>query len=276
MTQQHYRLTLSEAIAHYEKGWITATALLYYFLKIRLAPGWKMTLHQREITEKLGIPKTSFYRAVEKLSAEGLIDWDAPNGLVISVPQAELSPTNETHSHERNSVPPMEHESHQWNTSPTNGTKSPINGTTSPTNGTNTPKKPLPRKQSSAPPDSYQIFIKSLSDSAREKFLNFVREKVKNFKSPINDIEAWLAGQNQAGKERFRVYYEMFQAQVGEAVAPSQDWENHPQREEWIAQIRQGGKPSFVVQGGPREQREMRQAFADWAVAHHLVWGNQP
>jgi hypothetical protein len=43
MTQQHYRLTLSEAIAHYEKGWITATALLYYFLKIRLAPGWKMT-----------------------------------------------------------------------------------------------------------------------------------------------------------------------------------------------------------------------------------------
>ena len=34
MIQQHYRLTLEKALAHYQKGWITATALLYYYLVI--------------------------------------------------------------------------------------------------------------------------------------------------------------------------------------------------------------------------------------------------
>ncbi|MFM7711742.1 MAG: hypothetical protein ACKO7A_03030, partial [Microcystis sp.] len=115
----------------------------------------------------------------------------------------------------------------------------------------------------------YQIFIKSLSDTAREKFFNFVREKVKDFNPPIHDIEAWLAGKNGAGKERSRVYYEMFQSEVGEA-----DWENHPKREEWIAEIRQG-KGRFVAQGGPPEKWETRKAFADWAITNNLVWGNK-
>ncbi len=53
MNKQFYAITLDEAIAQYQKKWISATALLYYYLRIRLAPGWKMTLHQREITEKL-------------------------------------------------------------------------------------------------------------------------------------------------------------------------------------------------------------------------------
>jgi hypothetical protein len=129
--------------------------------------------------------------------------------------------------------------------------------------------KPAPIKASVVSPDSYQIFIKSLSDSGREKFFNFVREKVKDFPQPINDLEAWLAGTNGAGKERSRVYYDMFQTEVGEA-----DWENHPKRDEWIAEIRQG-KGRFVAQGGPREEWEKRQAFADWAIANNLVWGNK-
>jgi len=132
-----------------------------------------------------------------------------------------------------------------------------------------TPSKTLPVKASVVPPDSYQIFIKSLSDTAREKFFNFVREKVKDFNPPIHDIEAWLAGKNGAGKERSRVYYDMFQSEVGEA-----DWENHPKREEWIAEIRQG-KGRFVAQGGPPEEWETRKAFADWAITNNLVWGNK-
>ena len=110
---------------------------------------------------------------------------------------------------------------------------------------------------------------KSLSDTAREKFFNFVREKVKDFNPPIHDIEAWLASKNGVGKERSRVYYDMFQSEVGEA-----DWENHPKREEWIAEIRQG-KGRFVAQGGPPEEWETRKAFADWAITKNLVWGNK-
>jgi hypothetical protein len=132
-----------------------------------------------------------------------------------------------------------------------------------------TPSKTLPVKASVVPPDSYQIFIKSLSDTAREKFFNFVREKVKDFNPPIHDIEAWLASKNGVGKERSRVYYEMFQSELQE-----RDWENHSKREEWIAEIRQG-KGRFVAQGGPPEEWETRKAFADWAITNNLVWGNK-
>ena len=155
---QYYRITLEDAIVHYQKGWITATALLYYYLKIRLAPGWKITLHQKEITEKLGIPKTSFYRAIENLSKEGLIDWKAPNGIVISIPQTGLSSTN--------------------------GTPSSTNGTPSSTNGTNTPSKSLSEKDFSNPSDYYQINNISLSDSEREVL---IQEKKPDSLRELND-----------------------------------------------------------------------------------------
>ncbi len=262
MTQQHYRLTLSEASAHYQKGWITATALLYYYLKIRLAPGWKCTLHQREITEKLGIPKSTFYKAIEKLSEAGLIEWETPNGVVVSL--TGLCLTNETESHQRDKIP-------------TNETVSLTNETGSLTNETSTPSKPAQDKAPSDSPDSYQIFSKSLSDSAREKFLNFVREKIKDFPKPINDLEGWLAGKNQAGQYRFRVYYDMFQSEVGEGVAPSADWESHPKWESALAAMRTG-VPRFIVLGQPGcddLDKQTRQAMADYAEANNLIWGEE-
>ena len=230
MTQQFYKLTLSSAIALYQNGLISATALVYLYILIKLKPGWKLTLQQRPTCSELGIQKTAFYKAISRLKEQGLIDWEAPNGLVVSLPQsAENIPQNAEN-------------------------KSP---------------KPLPAKASVVPPDSYQIFIKSLSDTAREKFFNFVREKVKDFNPPIHDIEAWLASKNGVGKERSRVYYEMFQSELQE-----RDWENHSKREEWIAEIRQG-KGRFVAQGGPPEEWETRKAFADWAITNNLVWGNK-
>jgi hypothetical protein len=237
MTQQFYKLTLSSAIALYQNGLISATALVYLYILIKLKPGWKLTLQQRPTCSELGIQKTAFYKAISRLKDQGLIDWEAPNGLVVSLPQ---SAENIPHSAEFSGQ-----------------------------NAENKSPKPLSVKASVVPPDSYQIFIKSLSDTAREKFFNFVREKVKDFNPPIHDIEAWLAGKNGAGKERSRVYYDMFQSEVGEA-----DWENHPKREEWIAEIRQG-KGRFVAQGGPPEEWETRKAFADWAIVNNLVWGNE-
>jgi hypothetical protein len=264
-SQQHYRLTLESAIAQYQKGWITATALLYYYFKIRLAPGWKITLHQREIRGKLGIPKTSFYRAIENLSQEGLINWESPNGIVVSLPPTGLIPTDGT-------------KSHLWDSIPTNGTLSPIDGTLSPTDGTKTPAKPLPGKASSPSSDSYQILINSLSDSARENFLTFVKEKVKHFNPPINDLEAWLAGTNGAGKERFRVYYEMFQSEVGEAAAPSQEWEKHPLWEQALTAMGIG-VPRFIVKGEPNCEDidpQTRRRMADYAKAKNLIRAVKP
>jgi len=86
---QHYRMTQADAIAQYKDGLISATALIYYYLKIKLAPDWKMTLHQRSVCKELGISKAAFYKGIQRLKDKGLIDWEAPNGVVVSFVQSE-------------------------------------------------------------------------------------------------------------------------------------------------------------------------------------------
>jgi hypothetical protein len=61
---------------------------------------------------------------------------------------------------------------------------------------------------------TYSDFIKTLSESERENFLNFVEEQIKNLSQPINDIEAWLASKNQAQQNRWEIYYKNFLASL--------------------------------------------------------------
>ncbi len=272
---QFYKLTLKDALSLYKHGLISTSGLLYFFLRIRLAPGWKMTLHQREISEKLGISKPQFYRAIHKLSEEGLIDWEAPNGLVVTVGvsfgdrnSVTMSATQLRQSKlsydERNSVTDS--------ATPVTVSETPVT-----MSETATSSKSNHSKEPSLSSDSYQIFSKSLSDLARENFLNFVKEKIKDFPKPINDVEGWLAGKNQAGQYRWRVYYDMFQGEFGEAIAPSQDWENHPQWPQAIAAMRTG-VPRFIVLGQPGCEdidKSTRQAMADYAEANNLIWGEE-
>lgn len=82
---KEYRMTLDDAIADYRSGLISATALVYYYLKIHSAPGYKMTLHQPEISEVLGISKAAFYKAIQRLKDKGLIHKKAPNMLVVAL-----------------------------------------------------------------------------------------------------------------------------------------------------------------------------------------------
>ena len=265
MTQQFYQLTLSEAITLHKCGLIQTPALLYFFLRTRLAPGWKMTLHQKEISQHLGISRTAFYKAIQKLKDKGLIDWEAPNGLVVTVAEsATLS----------QKVQPCRRKCDSVAESATLVAES---ATLVAESATPTPPKAASSKDSSPSPDSYQIFIKSLSDSTREKFLNFVKEKIKDFPKPINDVEGWLAGLNKAGQSRWQVYCTMFQSEVGEAIAPSQDWKNHPQWPQAIAAMRTG-VPRFIVLGQPGCEdmdKSTRQAMADYAEANNLIWGEE-
>jgi hypothetical protein len=60
---------------------------------------------------------------------------------------------------------------------------------------------------------TYSDFKKTLSEDEREKFFNFVEEKIKNLEKPINDLEAWLASQNAAKQNRWQVYYSNYQEQ---------------------------------------------------------------
>ncbi len=75
------------------------------------------------------------------------------------------------------------------------------------------PETPV-QSQSSAPKTykTYSDFIKTLSETERANFLNFCEELTKNLNQPVNDIEAWLAYKNKAGKNRWEVYYQKFLA----------------------------------------------------------------
>ncbi len=104
--QQHYRITLAEALANYKEGLITANGLLYFYLKIRLAPGWKCTLNQREISSRLGISRAAFYKAIAKLSEKGLIQFETPNGVTVTLSaNRDSTPQIETQSTFEDSIP---------------------------------------------------------------------------------------------------------------------------------------------------------------------------
>ncbi|MEK0184809.1 hypothetical protein [Microcoleus anatoxicus] len=75
---QHYEVFLTDAIAHYQKGDLTAKGLLHFYFKIRLKDGWTLKETQKDITDKLGISRAAFYSAISKLKAEGSINWSAP------------------------------------------------------------------------------------------------------------------------------------------------------------------------------------------------------
>ena len=142
-------------------------------------------------------------------------------------------------------------------------------------------------KSASCPPKiykTYKDFKDSLSEDGREKFLNFVREKIKDFAKPINDVEGWLASKNQAGQYRWQVYYVMFQGEVKENIAPAQDWEKHPYYQKWLNLLRTKGMAFYrtddldygngeIVHFGTPEDRSEREAFAAWAKVNNKIWG---
>ena len=76
--------------------------------------------------------------------------------------------------------------------------------------------EPLEKSSSSDSPQTiqtYSDFKRSLSESERENFFSYVREKTKNLGKPINDLEAWLASKNAANQNRWEAYYQIYQAE---------------------------------------------------------------
>ena len=58
---------------------------------------------------------------------------------------------------------------------------------------------------------TYIDFKKTLSEEESENFFEFVKEAIKNFEQPINDLEAWLASETKAGQKRWEVYHQSYQ-----------------------------------------------------------------
>jgi hypothetical protein len=102
--------------------------------------------------------------------------------------------------------------------------------------------KPAPDKGSTSPHtiQTYSDFIKTLSEEERENFLDFCREKTKNLSQEVNDIEAWLAHQNKAGKNRWEVYYQKFtSSQLKPENKPDKNAEARRQFQQWREEMKE-------------------------------------
>ncbi|MEC4881774.1 MAG: helix-turn-helix domain-containing protein [Scytonema sp. PMC 1070.18] len=138
----------------------------------------------------------------------------------------------------------------------------------------NTHLKPLPNQGSSSSQISqtYSNFIQTLSEAQRESFLKFGEEKARKLPKPPELIEKWV---EKHWEEISREWYKSNGKTLSSVqAAQNEKWANHPKREEWLAQIRQG-KPAFIVKGGPKEERKIREEFTKWAEVNNLVWGTE-
>lgn len=171
--EQFYKLTLADAIAKYQAGDLTAKGLIHFYILIRCHPDWKIRLEHQKVCKELGIRKSAFYNAISRLRSEGSIEWEAPQGILVSI-----SPTFRECGIDSTIA---ESESTIAESQSTNAETESIIVECQSTNVESKPSKPSSYKGCSDSPDllldSYQIFISSLSDSERESFWNLVRRK---------------------------------------------------------------------------------------------------
>ncbi|GAX46288.1 hypothetical protein NIES4075_73090 [Tolypothrix sp. NIES-4075] len=69
--EQHYRMTLQDAIAKYHAGDITIKGLIHFYILIKCKPGWKIKIDYESIRQILPVSKSSFYHVISCLKKEG-------------------------------------------------------------------------------------------------------------------------------------------------------------------------------------------------------------
>ena len=135
---QFYQLTLEDAIADYRIGQSSAVLLLKNYIRISFAPEWRIVLNPKKVCLKLGISKSTFYRALNKLKEAGwaaLGKTETQTEIPIYLTSEAPNPKAATNS-------------------PSHKTNSPRVATNSPRVATNSPS-PENRSAHQAPTDSH-------------------------------------------------------------------------------------------------------------------------
>jgi hypothetical protein len=257
--EQFYKLTLADAIAKYQSGDLTAKGLIHFYILIRCRADWKIRLEHQKVCKELGIRKSAFYNAISRLRSEGSIEWEAPQGILVSISPAfrecGIDSTN------------AETQSTNAETQSTNAETQSIIVECQSTNVESKSPKPSSDKGCGDSPDllldSYQIFISSLSEGERESFLEFGKKKASQLpKLPELPLK-WI-------ESHFRELRSQWDKQNG-VVRSSKNWESDPRRQEWLDKIRSLGFAAFIYEDGGLNKE--RKEFYEWANSKNLIWG---
>lgn len=235
--EQHYRITLADALSQYKAKLITATALVYYYIRIKRAEGWKITLYQGPTCSELGIEKSAFYKAIANLSDKSLIDVDKSTGIKILV-----TPTPQTVE-----LIPQTVESIPQ----TVETQSP---------------EPITDKEFSNSTNSYQIFINSLSDIQRESFLKFGNKKAAELPKPPTLTNQWI----ETYFQELKVQWEKQECSNGSTHCGTPNNPNLKNFETWEASTHEGQYHTLMKLGLAKFcENAISAAWYEWAKTRH-------
>ena len=227
MNQTFFRLTHHDWVECFTKLSRSELGVLFYLRTLNPFGDRQLKINCQAIGEILDIHRTSVSRALKKLEKVNLIELEITSAqvrLTTSAKNAEPEPKNEANS----AIDRVSDESVHPRTerAPTHGSVHPRTESVHPRTESVHPRtigipEPLPDIDSRIPQTlkTYTDFKKTLSESERENFFNFVRKKTKNLEKPINDLEAWLASKNAAKQNRWEIYYKNYQEEkIGESA----------------------------------------------------------
>ena len=246
MTEQHYRLTLEDAIARYKNRELTVKGLLRLYFEIRLKPGWEMRKTPREIYEEIGISRASFYANYAILREERKVIGEDPDEKPLSIRLPICNPGQDSTSLDSQSTSLDSQSTSLDSQSRVLDSKS---------------LKLLQSNDFKETPDLFQLFLNSLSVEERESFLKFAQEKAKAMPNPPQLVDAWIA------KHHVDLHRQFVSSAAGkearkEAVISQSNWKKDPRFEEWI---RASFERGYEWVQEKEVEREQRHSFHSWA-----------
>ncbi len=197
MTAQYYQKTLKILLDDYRSGLVTIPGLIVEYIRIKFAPGWRVSLSPKKVCSELGIKLGSFYRAIahivkkklitraihllreDKILNEEYVGYEKSND-----DKGNLIHKNENPIHQNeNLIHKSVKEIHE-DENPIHKSEKEIHKFVK-----NDPETTSQTNSSSESPDyihsSYSKFISSLSSSERENFLDFCKKRTDSFDIPL-------------------------------------------------------------------------------------------
>ncbi len=189
---QFYQITLEQAIADYQLGKLTTLGLVDYYIKIKFAPGWKISIDPRKAIKELGITIHQFRRAISKIRETIPISLKITTQIIGKMPvENESAPNvNRVTSRVNQVTPRVNHV-----TPGANQDRQTLNKTKassdSPDIRSNIDHISLSKSEQTKPIAKSQE-LKALKKEEREKFLTFAYQKVDELPKRPTLPQKWI------------------------------------------------------------------------------------
>lgn len=229
---EFYPLQKNELIALRKAKLINNTAFVHLALRYENPfCDRTITIIPKQFAKRWLLPESSVYEAIGKLKANYIININSGRFTIEWVDSQQQEDSEnpekswEPRKNSENSKKNLESQKKFWNPRKNSETSE------------NRPPESSPSKDSGSLQtiQTYSNFIQTLSDQERASFLEFCQEKIKNLSQEVNDLEAWLAHTNKAGRNRWEVYYQNFLESAADKPTKSH---YHKAVEEWQQELR--------------------------------------